>query len=161
MIIRIYTASYVHAVDDYIVICGAQSLMTLLQVTAVKEAAGTGNKRTKSRVTGVNVFLLKQFTPGSKVPKNNERGELKRERNKIVYISRNDDSMRVEEKIKSAFGLHVCNKYTVLESDSKGCNLFVSPLQYLNGNQAIRRRKALYLCEVSKFCSYIALIIAI
>ena len=72
-----------------------------------------------------------------------------------MYISRNDDATHVEEKIKLAFGLQMCNKYTVLESDSKGCNLFVSPLQYLSGNQAIKRRKGLYLCEVSKLTLYI------
>ena len=72
-----------------------------------------------------------------------------------MYISRNDDATHVEEKIKLAFGLQMSNKYTVVESDSKGCNLFVSPLQYLSGNQAIKTRKGLYLCEVSKLTLYI------
>lgn len=111
----------------------------------MKETTGTG---TKGRVTGVNTFLLQQFTPGTKVPKNGSREKLKENRNKIVYISRNDNATHVEEKIKSAFGLH--RKYTILDSDSKGCNLFVSPLKSLTGYQAIQRRKALYLCEVSK-----------
>lgn len=119
----------------------------------VKETSGTRDKsgtvpNKSSRVTGVNVFLLQKYTPGSKVPKNEDREELRKaERNKIVYISRNDDSSHVEEKIKSAFGLR--NKYNILESDSKGCKLSLSPLTSLDGNQAIRRRKALYLCEVS------------
>ena len=84
----------------------------------VKETSGTRDKsgtvtNKSSRVTGVNVFLLQKYTPGSKVPKNEDREELRKaERNKIVYISRNDDSSHVEEKIKSAFGLR--NKYNIL-----------------------------------------------
>ena len=101
----------------------------------------------KGRVTGVNVFLLEQFSEGLKIPKNGSRAKLKQERNKIVYINRNDDPARVEEKIKSAFGLP--GKFTILESDHKGCNLHVSPMKSLSGYQAIQRRKALYLCEVS------------
>ena len=112
----------------------------------MKETTGMGNK---GRVTGVNVFLLQQFTRGSKVPKNDIRVKLKEERNKIVYIGRNDDATHVEEKIRSAFGLPLHSKYTILDSDSKGYNLSVSSLKSLSGYQAIQRRKALYLCEVS------------
>ena len=59
----------------------------------VKETSDTRDTRVtvtnkSSRVTGVNVFLLQKYTPVSKVPKNEDREELRKaERNKIVYIA--------------------------------------------------------------------------
>ena len=110
---------------------------------AVKEDTGK-TTCTKSRLTTVDIFVLKQFD--SKVPKNNSRKQLiKEQRLKKIYISRDDDSACVEGKIKSAFNL---DYYTILDCDKKG-NLSVSPLKDIDGCQAIKRCRALYLCEVS------------
>ena len=68
------------------------------------------------------------------------------QRSKTLYFSRDDDSACVDEKIRSAFGL---DSFNILECDNTGHRLFISSLKSINGNQAIERRKALYLCEVS------------
>ena len=83
---------------------------------------------------------------GTKVPKNAVRRQmLQEERCKTLYLTRDDNPKHVEEIIKSTFDLE---SYTILDCD-KRCNLFVSPLKTISGKQAIERRKALYLCEVS------------
>ena len=64
---------------------------------------------------------------------------------KTVYFSREDDFDCVNEKIKTAFGI---KKYRVLECDRKS-RLSFSELKNLDGHEAIKRRRALYLCEVS------------
>lgn len=64
---------------------------------------------------------------------------------KTVYFSREDDYDCVNKKIKTAFGIA---KYRVLECDKKS-RLSFSQLESLNGHEAIKRRRALYLCEVS------------
>lgn len=123
---------------------------SLLQgTTAVKPNRG---KCSKSRTTAVNVFLLKTSMPGTKVPKNAVRQEMvQEERCKTLYFSRDDNPTHVQEIIKSAFGLE---SYTILDCNKKGSNLFVSPLKIISGKQAIERRKALYLCEVSYIHAY-------
>ena len=88
---------------------------------------------------------------GAKVPKNAVRKQMvQEERCKTLYLSRDDNPKHVQEIIKSAFGLE---NYTILDCD-KGCNLFVSPLKNISGKQAVKRRKALYLCKVSYPCIY-------
>ena len=82
------------------------------------------------------------------MPKNSVRTQMIQERNKTLYMSRDDDPTDVSEKIKSAFGVE---NYTILDCDKKA-NLFVSLLKIISGKQAIERRKALYLCEVSYPC---------
>ena len=86
--------------------------------------------------------------PGTKVPKNTARKQMiKEERCKTVYISKHDDPGVVREIMKSAFvGLET---YTVLDCDRR-CNLSVSAIKNISGEQAIERRRTLYICEVSK-----------
>ena len=81
------------------------------------------------------------------MPKNAVRRKLIEDgRMKTLFISREENYASIDEKVKSAFGL---NNYKVLECDNKTHQLFISPNQELSGVQAIKRRRNLYLCEVS------------
>ena len=63
------------------------------RTTAVKENSKESKlQSTKSRVTAVNVFVLKQFTADCQVPKNALiRQMIQDQRSKTLYISRDDD----------------------------------------------------------------------
>ena len=104
-------------------------------------------KAPTKRQTAVNVVVLKQYS--KKLPKNAVRRKMLEDgRIKTVFVSREDNSTSMDAKIKSAFGL---KNYTVLEYARKARKLFISPHQDINGSQAIKRRRNLYLCEVSYY----------
>ena len=108
----------------------------MTSVTAVKK---------KKLQTAVNTIVLKSYS--SKLPKDNLRRKMAEDgRIKTVYFSREDDFDCVNKKIKTVFGIE---KYGVLECDRKSQRLSFSHLQSLDGHEAIKRRRALYLCEVS------------
>ena len=65
---------------------------------------------------------------------------------KTIYFSRDDESTTVNEKIRAAFGIE---RFKILECKRVSQRLFLSPVKDFDGSQAIERRRALYLCEVS------------
>ena len=80
------------------------------------------------------------------MPKNNLRRKLQADgRIKTIFLSQKDDVTCVKEKITSAFNI---KSYKVLECDPISQRLSFSHLNDINGHQAIKKRRNLYLCEV-------------
>ena len=79
------------------------------------------------------------------MPKNKERKKLESQgRKKDFKILRSASDTEIHDLINRAFDV---SNFTVLESDKNGHNLLKCSIQHVNGEFAVSRRGALYLCE--------------
>ena len=87
--------------------------------------------------------MMKEFS--HKIPKGQIRQRLaSKGRILSLRISRSMSHQEVKNQIIRAFKM---NEFTVLECDSTGHNLIKAADQTIDGEKAVDRKGALYLCE--------------
>jgi hypothetical protein len=118
--------------------------------STASEAFDPGSKRKpgKGKPSKVEVVMFSHYTRD--VPKGEARKKLKR-KGRIVDLQfvRSMSVAQVEKAINVAFKHLSFSGFTVLETDSTGHCLIRSAFQRMDGQRAISRRGALYLCEVN------------
>ena len=103
-------------------------------------------KKTAERAVTIRVVLMKDYT--SSVPKKRLKDELVAEgRIQSIRVLRSMSAREVKNLITRTF---LTSHYIVLECDGTGHNLLKSVKQDIDGEAAVARRGALYLCENMK-----------
>lgn len=104
-------------------------------------------KQAVAKPSKVEVFMLKHFQ--KMIPKGESRRRLRR-KGRVCDISftRSMTNLQVEACVKKSFKNLKIDKFSLLETDSSGHFLSHSPVK-IDGDGVVRRRGALYLCEVS------------
>lgn len=106
-------------------------------------------KKSGMKKSKVEVVMLKDFH--GYVPKGESRKRLRRKgRISQLQISRSMSASHVQSCIKQAFKHLEVQAFSVLETDPSGHFLSHSASQEIDGQRAITRRGALYVCEEIK-----------